>query len=307
MNRNNKVMKKLLLFAQLLCLFALPLQAQELNCQVRINTQKLQTVDPSVFETLQQTIQEFMNSTKWTNDVFDNTERIDCNILLTIQEELSPTRFKADLAIQATRPVFNSNYQTPLLNHIDRELSFTYEQYQPLRFSRNNFNDNLSAVLSFYTYVILGMDYDSYGLYGGEPYYQIANEILTSIPQAATATYSGWQSQDGNRNRFWIIENLLSPRIRPYREAMYNYHRYALDVMSDDAQSGRAVMSQSINVLQDVFQNYPNAMILQMFVNAKSDEVIEVFKRGTPDEKNTIIRVMSRIDASNAAQYRTIR
>lgn len=281
--------------------------AQELNCQVRINTQKLQTVDPAVFETLQQTVQEFMNNTKWTNDVYEQEERINCNILLTIQEELSPTSFRADLAIQATRPVYNSNYQTPLLNHIDREVTFSYEQYQPLRFTRNSFNDNLSQVLSFYVYIILGMDYDSFALYGGEPYFQLANEILTSIPQGAAERFSGWQSKDGNRNRFWIIENLLSPRIRPYREAMYNYHRYALDVMAEDVAQGRAVMAQSINVLQEVFQNYPNAMILQMFVNAKSDEVLEIFKRGTAEEKTTVIRVMSRIDASNAEQYRSIR
>lgn len=291
----------------MLCLSPVLMVAQELNCQVRINTQKLQTVDPAVFETLQQTLQEFMNNTKWTNDVYEQQERINCNILLTIQEELSPTSFRADLAIQATRPVYNSNYQTPLLNHIDREVTFSYEQYQPLRFTRNAFNDNLSQVLSFYAYVILGMDYDSFALYGGEPYFQIANEILTSIPQGAAERFSGWQSKDGSRNRFWIIENLLSPRIRPYREAMYNYHRHALDVMAEDVGQGRAVMAQAINVLQDVFQNYPNAMILQMFVNAKSDEVLEIFKRGTADEKNTVIRVMSRIDASNAEQYRAIR
>lgn len=281
--------------------------AQELICQVRINTQKLQTVDPAVFETLEQTVQEFMNNTKWTNDAYEQQERINCNILLTIQEELSPTSFRADLAIQATRPVFNSNYQTPLLNHIDREVTFSYEQFQPLRFSRNTFNDNLSQILSFYSYVILGMDYDSFALYGGEPYFQIANEILTSIPQGIAERFSGWQSKDGSRNRFWIIENLLSPRIRPYREAMYNYHRHALDVMAQDVGQGRAVMTQSINTLQDVFQNYPNAMILQMFVNAKSNEVLEIFKRGTSEEKNTVIRVMSRIDASNAEQYRAIR
>lgn len=300
-------MRTVIVIVFLICGVSGLTEAQELNCQVRINTQKLQTVDPAVFETLQQTLQEFMNNTKWTNDVYEQEERINCNILLTIQEELSPTSFRADLAIQATRPVYNSNYQTPLLNHIDREVTFSYEQYQPLRFTRNSFNDNLSQVLSFYVYIILGMDYDSFALYGGEPYFQLANEILTSIPQGAAERFSGWQSKDGNRNRFWIIENLLSPRIRPYREAMYNYHRYALDVMAEDVAQGRAVMAQSINVLQEVFQNYPNAMILQMFVNAKSDEVLEIFKRGTSEEKTTVIRVMSRIDASNAEQYRSIR
>jgi hypothetical protein len=302
---NDKAMKQYLH----LILLLLPLAgiSQELNCSVRVNAQKLQTVDPAVFETLEQTITEFMNNTKWTDDIFNTQERIDCNILLTIQEELSPTSFKADLAIQASRPVYNSNYITATINHVDKDVTFEYEQYQPVLFSRNTFNDNLSAILSFYAYVILGFDYDSFSLYGGEPYFQIAQEIINTVPSSASATYKGWRSIDGNRNRFWIVENLLSPRVRPLRQTWYEFHRHGLDVMAQDPAAGRAVIAKSLEEVLKVNQSYPNSMIVQMFNNTKSQEIVEIFKGGTQSEKQQVIQVMSRIDATNAGEYRSIR
>ena len=283
------------------------LKAQELNCNVRVNVQKLQTVDPRVFETLEQSMNEFLNSQKWTNDYFESEERINCNFLLTIQEERGPTSFKADLAIQASRPVFGTDYETSLINHIDRDVPFTYEQFEPLQFSINGFNDNLSAVLSFYVYTILGLDYDTFELYGGEPYFQTAQEIVNNIPQAAAAANPGWRSLDGDRNRFWIIENLLSPRVRPYRQAMYQYHRQALDLMANDADAGRAIMMKSLEEVNKVNQAYPNSMIVQMFTNAKSGEVIEVFKKGTNTEQSKFIQIMTKIDATNSSKYRAIK
>ena len=279
--------------------------AQEFNFNVRVNTQKLQTVDPQVFETLSQTIRDFMNNTQWTNETFAVEERIECNLILTVQEEINPTTFKADLAIQSSRPIYNSSDQTIMLNHLDQDVEFSYEQYQPLEFSVNVFNDNLSSVLSFYAYIILGMDFDSFSLYGGEPYFQIAQDILNSTPQ--NGVFRGWRSMDGNQNRFWMIENILSPRVRPYREAMYNYHRYGLDVMAEQPDQGRAIITQYLDNIQDVYQNYPNSMILQMFLNSKSKEIIEIFKRGISTEKDKAIRIMSRIDATNASEYRQIR
>jgi hypothetical protein len=280
-------------------------QAQEINCNVRVNIQKLQTVDPAVFETLEQSIRDYMNNTTWTQEDFALEERIDVNLILTVQEEVSPTTFKASLAIQSSRPIYNSDAQTAMLNHIDQDLQFSYQQYQPLQFSANSFNDNLSSVLAFYVYIVLGLDFDSFALYGGEPYLQAAQDILNQAPQ--DGTFRGWRSVDGNRNRFWMIENLLSPRVRPYREAMYNYHRFGLDVMAETPNEGRAVIAQYLDNIQDVYQNYPNSMILQLFLNAKSDEIIEIFKRGTSDEKSKTVRIMSRIDATNASEYRTIR
>lgn len=297
-------MRKLILLT-LLLISGLSTFAQEFNFNVRVNTQKLQTVDPQVFETLSQTIRDFMNNTQWTDENFDITERIDCNLILTIQEETSPTTFKADLAIQSSRPIYNSSEQTVILNHLDQDLEFSYEQYQPLEFSVNVFNDNLSSVLSFYAYMILGLDFDSFALYGGEPYFQLAQDILNSTPQ--NGVFRGWRSMDGNQNRFWMIENILSPRVRPYREAMYNYHRYGLDVMAESPDEGRAIIAQYLDNIQDVYQNYPNSMILQMFLNSKSNEIIEIFKRGVSAEKEKTIRIMSRIDATNASEYRQIR
>jgi len=280
-------------------------QAQELIFSVRVNAQKLQTVDPKVFETLEQTVTDFLNNTQWTDQTFASEERIECNVILTIQEELSPTTFKADLAIQSTRPIFSSTEQTRMLTHIDQDLEFSYEQFQPLQFSRNTFNDNLSSVLSFYAFIILGQDFDSFSLFGGEPYFQAAQDILNAAPQ--NGAFRGWRSMDGNQNRFWMIENLLSPRVRPYREAMYNYHRYGLDMMSEKPDEGRAVIAQYLDNIQDVYQSYPNAMILQMFLNAKSDEIIQIFKRGVGSEKDKVIKIMTRIDATNASEYRQIR
>ncbi len=286
---------------------ALNVCAQELNFAVKINTQRLQTVDPKVFETLEKTIFDFLNNTKFTDHYFDPKERINCNIQLTIQQEISPTRFKADLAIQASRPVYGSNYETTLINHQDRDVTFDYEQFQPLIFSRNAYNDNLSAVLSFYAYIILGLDYDSFASLGGDPYFKIAQDILNNVPQGAAVANPGWRSIDGSRNRYWIIENLLSPRVRPLRQAMYDYHRHGLDVMAKDPAAGRAIIMQALDEIAQVNQVYPNSMVVQMFNQTKGQEVTEIFKGGTYQEKERVIGVMSRIDPANAARYRAVR
>lgn len=298
-------MKRMILFFTLLAICSTGF-SQEVNFTVKINVQKLQTADPRIFETLEQAVAEFLNSTKWTEDIFEVNERINCNLLITLQEELSPTSFKADMAVQASRPVYGSNYETVLLNHIDRDVVFTYEQYQPLQYSKNSFNDNLSSILAFYTYVILGLDYDSFALYGGEPYFLAAQDIVNTIPQGIASSSPGWRSVDGNRNRFWIVENMLSPRIRPFREAMYTYHRLALDIMHENVAKGRSIMSESLESVLKVNQTYPNSMAIQMFINTKSQEVMEIFKLGTPAEKEQVVRVMSRIDAANTARYRAL-
>ncbi len=279
--------------------------AQELDFTVNINTPKLQTTDPKVFESLKESMLNFLNNQKWTDDSFDPKERIKCNIQMTIKDELSSNSFSADFAIQAVRPVFGSTYETPLLSHVDKDFNFTYEQFQPMNFTKNSFSDNLTAFLSFYVYVILGMDYDSYSLYGGESYLQTANDILTTIPPNAASAYPGWRSLDGNRNRYWIIENLLSPKIRDFRQAMYDYHRQSLDLMSEDVETGRAIMMQALETISKVNRSYPRSMIIQMFTNAKSGEIIEIFKKGTREQKTRVRSIMSKIDASNASKYRT--
>ncbi|MFT5165530.1 MAG: hypothetical protein ACI8P3_000757 [Saprospiraceae bacterium] len=294
--------KYYLLFIVLICCKLII--AQELEFTVNINTPKLQTTDPKVFESLKESMSNFLNNQKWTTDVFDPKERIKCNIQMTIKDELSSNTFSADFAIQAVRPVYGSSYETPLLSHVDKELSFVYEQFQPLEYTKNSFSGNLASFLSFYVYTILGMDYDSYSLYGGEPYFQTANDILTTIPPGAAQSFPGWRSLDGNRNRYWIIENLLSPKVRSYRQAMYDYHRQSLDLMAENAVIGRAIMLQALETISKVNRSYPNSMIIQMFTNAKSNEIVEIFKKGTSEEKTKVRNIMSKIDASNASKYR---
>ncbi len=297
-------MKKCFLLICILISFK-ALQAQEMEFIVNINTPKLQTTDPRVFETLKESMLNFLNNQKWTADVFDPKERIKCNIQMTIKDELAANTFSADFAIQAVRPVYGSSYETPILSHVDKDFSFIYEQFQPLEYTKNLFADNLTSFLSFYVYIILGMDYDSYSLYGGEPYFQTANDILNTIPPSAAQAFPGWRSLDGNRNRYWIIENLLNPRVREYRQAMYDYHRQSLDIMYENVETGRAIMLKSLETLSKVNRAYPNSMILQMFSNAKSNEIIEIFKKGTREEKSKVRSIMAKIDASNASKYRT--
>lgn len=293
----------------MLVVAALPawLCAQELNVTVRINTPKLQLTDPAVFETLEQTIRDFMNNQRWTDDVYAEEERIKVDIVMTISEERSATSFKAELAIQAGRPVYGSTYETPLLSHLDKDVTFTYEQFQPLEFSENSFNDNLSSILSFYAYLIIGLDGDSFAPFGGEPWFQKAYDILNTVPPGVAASNPGWRSLDGNRNRYWIIENLLNPRMRPFRQAWYDYHRLGLDIMHQDPVAGRNVILQALQAIADAARSYPNAMIIQMFANAKSNEIVEIFKAASPAEQVTLRQAMTRIDPANAAKYRNLR
>ena len=287
------------------CLIAVPALTQDLDFQIKINTPKLQTTDPRVFVSLENSIRDFVDNVKWSDDDFEAQERIKCSVQLTIREELSASSFTADMAIQAVRPVYGSTYETILLSHVDKDVSFQYEEFQPLIYSKNTYKDNLSSILAFYVNIILGMDYDTFSPFGGETYFQIANDILNVVPPAATQLYPGWRSLDGRRNRYWIIENILNPKFRTYRAAMYDYHRQGLDIMNEDVKTGRAVILQSLEVVSEANRAYPSSMLVQMFANAKSEEVIEIFKKGTSEEKNKVRTIMSKIDAPNAGKYRT--
>lgn len=300
-------MSKLIITGVFLFIFG-GLQAQELNATVKVNAQKLLSADQKIFATLEQSIREFMSSQKWTDDIYELNERISCNLLLTITDQSpdNPNLFVGELSIQASRPVYGSNYETVIFNHIDKNITFSYEQYQPLVFSKNVYTDNLSAILSFYAYCMLGMDADSFAALGGDKYFQNAQEIVSSLPSAAANSDKGWQSKT-NKNRFWIIENLLSPRVRPFRQAMYDYHRQGLDVMASDATKGRQTIADVLQKVSEVNQAYPNSVIIQMFNNTKAQEIVEIFKRGTSQEQDRVIQIMSRVDPASAGKYRAIK
>lgn len=300
--------KGILLIA--LCSLLSTVFGQEFNVTVKVNTQQLQLVDPAVFTTLEQGITEFLTQ-KWTNDVFDPEERIDCNFIFTLQKEISATSFEMTLAVQSSRPIFGTDQSTPILNTIDNYVQFEYEQFQPLQFSENRFENNLTSVLAFYVNLILGLDYDTFSPTGGEVYFQKAQEIVNNVPSGLYSTYLGWSSTDasnsrGSKNRFWIMENLLSPRMKPMRLGMYQYHRQGLDMMTTDIPSARAAIAEVVNTLGQVDQSYPNAILTQLFLNAKRTEILELFKRGTTAERNNVRQVMTRVDPANGAQYRSL-
>lgn len=298
-------MKKVILFNLLFfCLNVV--SAQEMEFQVTINTPKLQTADPKVFENLENNMESFLNNTKWTQDAFEVEERIKCNIQLNIRDEVSPTEFKADMQIQATRPIYNSSAETVILSHNDKDVQFVYEQFQPIEYTRNTYVDNLASLLSFYVYYILGADYDTFSPFGGEEYYQLAQEIITVVPPSAASRYRGWRAVDGNRNRYWMVESVLNPRVRPYRQGIYEYHRLGLDNMSDDAETSKAIIVQVLEEIGKVDRAYPNSMILQMFSNAKAGELISIFQQSQSPQKSVVKRVMTKLDASNAARYRAL-
>lgn len=286
------------------CLWAFALSAQELKVNITVNTPKLQTTSPEVFSTLQTALEEFMNSQKWTNEVFEIDERIQLNVILTISNELSTNSFEAELSLQSIRPVYGSSYSTPLFKHLDKDVVFTYEQFQPLEFSQTNYLNNLTSILGFYAYIAIGMDFDSFSPFDGEPYFQMAQDIVNRVPPNVAGSVPGWRSTQGNRNRYWLIENILSPRCRPFRQAVYDYHRQGLDLLHQDITGGRAVMARSIESLAGVNKSYPNSMILQVFASTKSDEIIEIFKVASPQEKTLIVQTMSQVDPPRSSNYR---
>ena len=282
------------------------LKAQELNINVSVSAPRLNLVDPKVFETMETQISDFINKTKWTDDEYENHEKIEGNINITITSELSATSFTADIYVQSVRPVFNSNYKTQLVNFLDK-VQFNYQEYQPIENSYNSYYDPLSSMLCYYVYILLGADYDSYSLLGGDPHYETAWNIVNNIPSGAGGLQGEWSSKGDNRNKYWIIENIRNPRVRPLRQAMYEYHINSLDKMNEDAARSRAIMLSALTSAQDVNRAYPNSVIIQIFVNAKRSEIIEIFKGAGRGEQSKVYDIMVQLDPSQASRYGAIK
>jgi hypothetical protein len=300
--------QSLFLILVFLCISASQGITQELNATVRLTVPKLQTTDPRVFETLERSISDFLNNQRWTDLSYETNERIECAFQINITEEISQNIFKADIALQVLRPVYGSNYKTSLLTHVDKDIVITYEEYQPIEDSRTFFRDNLSSVLTFYAVLMIGLDFDSFSELGGTPYFTVCQEIISSIPPGVADQDPGWNSLAGNKtNRYWLIENLLSPKVRPYREAMYQYHRYGLDLMHKDVTTSQQTILRALTTTDQVREAYPTVMVTRMFVNAKSDEILEIFKGADKNSKNLVMQVMRRLDVTNANKYNVLR
>ena len=216
-----------------------------------------------------------MNNRKWTNDVFQQDERIECSVVITITERPTTDQFKATIQIQARRPIFKTSYNSLLFNNLDKNLAFNYIEYQPIEYVENTFTSNLTSVLAFYAYYIIGLDYDSYSLEGGTPYFQKAQQVVTNAQNSGD---KGWKSFEDTRNRYWLVENILNNTFKPLRECIYKYHRLGFDAMADDLNGGRTAVMQSLDLAKKVFDNKPGSFNLQIFFLSKADELVQLFR-----------------------------
>lgn len=259
----------------LFTLFGGFLQAQELNCLITINADQVSQTNQQVFKTLERSLNDFVNKNKWTNRTYKENERINAQMFITITNYES-NRFEGNIQIQSSRPVFNTSYETPVFNYKDGQFNFEYLEFQPLVFNENVFDSNLVGVISYYVYVILGLDADTFALEGGTEHFRKAQQITT---QAQGTSYSGWD-QNTDRSRFELIDNLLSNTYREYRIAMYNYHRKGLDILGDNNSTGKQVIAGTMKLFETMIKRRPNAFLIQTFFDAKSEEIQNVFSDG---------------------------
>ncbi len=296
-------MKKYILSIFIFALVLSSLKAQELNLDVKVNYgQQLQLADPSILSQMETQISEFFNNNRWTEDEFEEEEKIQGNIIINITKELAVNRFEANIRIQTIRPVYKSNYTTQLFGYSDN-VNFTFEQFQRIENSATSFVDNFSSVLTFYAYVILGYDYDSFSENGGTDYFKIADQIVNSIPTGVAASDPAWTSLGTDQNRYWLIQNILSPSSKDFRKAMYTYHREGLDLMHQDYDQAQTIMMNGVALVDRVFKNFPRAHILKMFCDTKGQELVEIFKVAERNKKNRVHDILVAIDPARANIY----
>jgi hypothetical protein len=292
-----------------LFLFPIGGMAQELLAKVTVIASRVNTtVDKRIFITLQTQLNNLMNTRKWTNDVFQQNEKIECSFILNIESIVEPNVYKATLTVQAARPVYNSSYQCALVNFLDAEVTFKYQEFQPVEFneSRIQGNDpvaaNLTAIFAYYAYMIIGLDYDSFSPKGGEAFFRKAQNIINNAPEGKGL--NGWRVFDGLRNRYWLNENLINNRYNIVHDVIYSYYRAGMDKWYDNEEEARKNVMQSLIQLQAFNKENANTMILQFFMQGKMQELIALFKKGTPEERSRAIQVLSELDIINGPAYK---
>ncbi len=273
---------------------------QELNCRVSVNADQVQTSDRRIFEDMETAFEQFLNNTQWTKDIFEPSERIGCNIIITLQNTPTLGYFSGTTQIQSSRPIFNSNYESILLNFADRDWQFEYIESMPLNFNENIFTSNLTSLLAFYANVILGMDYDSYGELSGNPFFQRALNISNN---AQTSNRPGWDALGSTRNRYWLIENLTNQQMQGLRSGIYKYHRLALDTYLQSGDDARSTILTVLKNLQQVKQQYPNSIFVISFLDAKRDELINLYSEGDLNTRRQAFEILANLDPSNRARY----
>lgn len=297
-------MKKTSIIAAFLLVFLFGAKAQELNCQVTINSSQVQGTDmKQITDQMQKVIYEFMNNRQWTKDVFAQNEKIDCSIFITL-EARSGDAFQGTIQVQSRRPIYKASIPTTVFNWDDKDFQFNFQQFTQLDFNLQNFQSNLTSVLAYYAYVILAIDYDSFAPLGGTQYWQSAQLIVLN---AQNASEPGWRSNEKTvRNRYWLVENALQPVFQGIRDCNYAYHRNGLDIMHEKTEEGRANIIKAIDLLKPVYKARPASFNMQLFFIAKVDELVKMFKGALPEEKSMMVETLSGLDPSNTTKYNKI-
>jgi len=298
-------MKRLLIL--LACLMALSVQAQELKCTVTINSDKIEGTNKSVYETLRQAIMDYMNNNRWTNMTFAESEKIECSMMIIVNS-VSDNVFNCEMQLQAKRPVYNTTYSTPLLNFADKNFVFSYQEFDRIEYQQNLFTTNLTAMLAYYVYLIIGYDCDSYQRLGGTPYFQACEDIVSTCQSASmdALEQKGWKAFDSNRNRYALINNLMDEAFKKYREYYYTYHRQGLDMMASNVANARATIAEGLPVLRDANRARPATYVVNVFLDAKADELTNIFMKGTDKEKKSVYEILMDIDPTRNNLYEKI-
>ena len=282
---------------------------QELNAKVTVMSGQIKsTVDKKVFQTLQTALTNFLNNHKWTKDNYQQQEKIACSFLLNLTKEVESNVYGAALTIQAARPVYNSSYMSPIVNFQDNDVTFKYIEFQQIEFNENSVSGtdpaaaNLTAVLAYYVYMILGFDYDSFSPRGGDQFFKKAQNIVTNAPDGRSI--SGWKAFDGQRNRYWLAENFNNSKYTLLHDVYYTYYRLGMDKLYESENDARPQMLNALNSLNTLNVDNPNLMGLQFFFLGKSDELAKIFKKSPPQEKVRASDLLQRLDISNAERYK---
>ncbi|MBP6431011.1 MAG: DUF4835 family protein [Ferruginibacter sp.] len=293
----------------IICFMSFTLQAQELKARVTVNATRIgNNINKNVFQTLQNSLNNFLNNRKWGTDNFQPQEKIECSFILTLDATSEQNVYSAQLIVQAARPIFNSSYNSPIINFQDENVTFKYLEFQIMEFNDNRVSgsdalvSNLTATFAYYAYMILGFDYDSFSPRGGDVYFQKAQNIVNNAPDGRGI--AGWRLFDGLRNRYWLTENMLNSRYSIMHDVYYNYYRLGMDKLYEDENAARAEMLNVLNLLNTFVTDNPNKMISQFFFQGKSTELIKIFSKAAPPDKARASELLQKLDITNANKYK---
>lgn len=296
-------MYKFLIIFSSVFYISIPSYAQELNCRVSVDARQIQSTERRIFEDMETAFGQFMNNKKWTNDEYDLEERINCNLIITLESQPSIGNYTATVQVLSARPIYGSAYESVLLNFADRDWAFEYTESQPLQYNDNTFISNITSLLAYYAYLIVGFDYDSFEKLGGDPYFNKAWQVVLSAQQSG---FTGWDQFNSIRNRYWLAENIINPQLKPLRESLYTYHRVAMDQFIEKPDEARKSMLEILKEIQKINKIKPRAILTISFMDAKAKEISNILSDGNLTVRREAYAILQEVDPSRGEEYNKI-